>query len=33
MNRVLVDTDILSYFFKGEKTVAKNFEKYLQYYE
>lgn len=33
MNRVLIDTDILSYFFKGDKTVISNFEKYLQIYE
>lgn len=33
MNRVLIDTDILSYFFKGDKTVIINFEKYLQIYE
>ncbi len=33
MNRVLIDTDILSYFFKGDKTVISNVEKYLQSYE
>lgn len=33
MKRALIDTDILSYFFKGEKTVIKNFEIYLQFYE
>lgn len=29
MNLALVDTDILSYFFKGDKTVAENFSVYL----
>ena len=33
MNRALVDTDILSYYFKGDKTVVDNFAKYLQQYE
>jgi tRNA(fMet)-specific endonuclease VapC len=33
MNRALIDTDILSYYFKGDKTVVKNFEIYLQYYD
>lgn len=33
MNRVLIDTDILSYYFKGDELVVKNFEKYLQVYE
>lgn len=33
MNRVLIDTDILSYYFKGNKTVIKNFEIYLQHYD
>ncbi len=26
MNRGLIDTDILSYYFKGDDTVVKNFE-------
>ena len=30
MNRVLIDTDILSYYFKGDNIVIKNFDKYLQ---
>ena len=30
MNRVLIDTDILSYYFKGDKKVVENFELYLQ---
>src|SRR6056297_709448 len=30
MNRAIIDTDILSYYFKGNQTVIKNFEKYLQ---
>ncbi|ACF42746.1 type II toxin-antitoxin system VapC family toxin [Pelodictyon phaeoclathratiforme] len=33
MNRVLVDTDILSYYFKGDQVVVGNFEKYLQQYD
>lgn len=33
MNRVLIDTDILSYYFKGDKKVVKNFEIYLQHYD
>jgi len=30
MGRVLLDTDILSFFFKGDDTVVINIEKYLQ---
>ncbi len=30
MNRVLIDTDILSYYFKGDKDVTENFDLYLQ---
>jgi tRNA(fMet)-specific endonuclease VapC len=30
MNRVLIDTDILSYYFKGDKKVVSNFETYLK---
>ena len=33
MNRALIDTDILSYFFKGDPDVIKNFEKYLDLYD
>jgi tRNA(fMet)-specific endonuclease VapC len=33
MNRVLIDTDILSYYFNGDKTVISNFEKYLKSYD
>lgn len=33
MNRALIDTDILSYYFKGDKTVIKNFEIYLNHYD
>ncbi|WP_010424639.1 type II toxin-antitoxin system VapC family toxin [Anaerophaga thermohalophila] len=29
MNRALIDTDILSYYLKGDIDVIKNFEKYL----
>lgn len=32
MNRALIDTDILSYYFKGDLEVVKNFEKYLNHY-
>ncbi|MEQ9217450.1 MAG: PIN domain-containing protein [Cyclobacteriaceae bacterium] len=32
MNRSLVDTDILSYFLKGNQKAAKNFELYLKEY-
>jgi tRNA(fMet)-specific endonuclease VapC len=33
MNRALIDTDILSYFLKGESTVVKNVENYLDAYD
>jgi len=33
MNRALIDTDILSYYFKGDPIVVANFEKYLQHYD
>ncbi|MBW6534307.1 MAG: type II toxin-antitoxin system VapC family toxin [Mariniphaga sp.] len=33
MTRALIDTDILSYYFKGDKTVVENFEIYLQRYD
>ncbi len=33
MNRVLIDTDILSYYFKGHKIVLSNFEKYLKQFD
>jgi len=33
MNRVLIYTDILSYYFKGDKIVIENFEKYLQHFD
>lgn len=29
MNRALIDTDILSFYFKGDSVVIRNFEKYL----
>lgn len=29
MNRALIDTDILSYYFKGDPLVVENFKKYL----
>ncbi|MEQ8714336.1 MAG: type II toxin-antitoxin system VapC family toxin [Cyclobacteriaceae bacterium] len=32
MNRSLVDTDILSYFLKGNKLVTRSFEEYLNEY-
>jgi len=31
--RALIDTDILSYYFRGDKNVIKNFENYLYTYE
>ena len=33
MNRVLIDTDILSYYFKGDSDVVRNFSKYLEQYD
>ncbi|MEX0982389.1 MAG: type II toxin-antitoxin system VapC family toxin [Bacteroidales bacterium] len=33
MNRVLIDTDILSYYFRGDKKVVENFEIYLQHFD
>jgi tRNA(fMet)-specific endonuclease VapC len=33
MNRVIIDTDILSYYFKGDKVVIDNFDKYLKQYD
>ena len=33
MNRALIDTDILSYYFKGDAKVVANFQKYLAKYE
>lgn len=33
MNRALIDTDILSYYFKGDPLVVENFQKYLLKYE
>ena len=33
MDRVLIDTDILSYYFKGDKKVVENFELYLQHHD
>ncbi|MFY0606487.1 MAG: type II toxin-antitoxin system VapC family toxin [Cyclobacteriaceae bacterium] len=32
MNRWLIDTDILSYFLKGDKKTSENFELYLREY-
>jgi tRNA(fMet)-specific endonuclease VapC len=32
-NRALIDTDILSYYFKGDRNVVKNFENYLETFE
>jgi len=32
-NRALIDTDILSYYLKGEESVINNFENYLETYE
>lgn len=33
MIRVLIDTDILSYYFKGDADVVGNFSKYLEQYD
>jgi tRNA(fMet)-specific endonuclease VapC len=33
MNRVLIDTDILSYYFKGDVDVVKNFNRYLDHHD
>jgi len=33
MNRALIDTDILSYYFKGDALVVANFQKYLAKFE
>jgi tRNA(fMet)-specific endonuclease VapC len=33
MNRALIDTDILSYYFKGDPIVVENFKKYLTEYD
>ena len=33
MNRALIDTDILSYYFKGHDIVLDNFKKYLDQYD
>jgi tRNA(fMet)-specific endonuclease VapC len=33
MNRALIDTDILSYYFKGDPIVVENFKKYLAEYD
>lgn len=32
MKETLIDTDILSYYFKGDKKVVKKFEEYIQAY-
>ena len=33
MNRALIDTDILTYFLKGDPDVVKNLKNYLDYYD
>jgi tRNA(fMet)-specific endonuclease VapC len=33
MREVLIDTDILSYYFRGDKTVTNRFSLYLDYYD
>lgn len=33
MNRALIDTDIISYFLKGDPIVSTHFEQYLEYYD
>lgn len=32
MNRALIDTDILSYYFKGDEVVKRNFREYLEFF-
>lgn len=32
MKETLIDTDILSYYFKGDRKVVENFQKYLEEY-
>ena len=33
MNRALIDTDILSYYFRGDEKVKKNFRDYLKFFD
>ncbi len=33
MNRALIDTDIFTYFLKGDPDVVKNLKNYLDYYD
>ncbi len=33
MDRSLIDTDILSYYFRGDETVVHNFKKYHEKYD
>lgn len=33
MDRVIIDTDILSYYLKGDKKVVENLELYLRHYD
>ena len=33
MNRALIDTDIISYYFKGDTDVIRNFELYLNHFD
>jgi tRNA(fMet)-specific endonuclease VapC len=33
MNRALIDTDILSYYFKGDTIVVDNFRRYLAHFD
>ncbi len=33
MKRVLIDTDIISYYFKGDSDVITNFENYLNHFD
>ncbi len=32
MNRALIDTDILSYYFRGDEKVKRNFRDYLEFF-
>ena len=33
MNRALIDTDIISYYFKGDQDIIRNFENYLNHFD
>lgn len=33
MNRALIDTDIISYYLRGDSNVVRNFDNYLNHYD